>query len=263
MLNALNKRIKGMYDKEEGIEDTNDEIKGVYRGIILPFDDCDSFTNRNSNIILNFISAQCYCISTKARVPILLIAECASVKDCKKWNCNRYVDNEFASIEDFLNNFGNCSPDLNRRESLGNLKCDLGNPFGEPWSDIISKIKSRSIYSNIPSYNVKAFIPKSNDDLRQESLTMQILKLFDKIFKQNKIPLKIRTYDIIITSLNSGLIEYIPNTISIDALKKKIGNKIYLNTFFRIFFADNFEEAQKNFCESLAAYSLITFILNI
>ena len=268
MINALNKRIKGMYSKEEGIEDTNDEIKGMYRGIVLPFDDCDSFTNRNSNIILNFISDQCYCISTKARVPIRLIFECANVEDCANWNVDRenerYVDNEFASIEDFLENFGsNCGADLNRRESLGNFKCDLGNPFGEPWSDIVSKNKSRSIYSSIPSYNVKAFIAKSNDDLRQESLTMQILKIFDKIFKQNEIPLKIRTYDIIITSLNSGLIEYIPNTISIDALKKKIGNKIDFNTFFRIFFADNFEEAQKNFCESLAAYSLITYILNI
>ena len=39
MINALNKRIKGMYSKEEGIEDTNDEIKGMYRGIVLPFDD--------------------------------------------------------------------------------------------------------------------------------------------------------------------------------------------------------------------------------
>ena len=144
MINALNKRIKGMYSKEEGIEDTNDEIKGMYRGIVLPFDDCDSFTNRNSNIILNFISDQCYCISTKARVPIRLIFECANVEDCANWNVDRenerYVDNEFASIEDFLENFGsNCGADLNRRESLGNFKCDLGNPFGEPWSDIVSK----------------------------------------------------------------------------------------------------------------------------
>ena len=36
-----------------------------------------------------------------------------------------------------------------------------------------------------------------------------------------------------------------------------------LNDFFRNFFCNNFEEAQKNFVESLAGYSLITYLINI
>ncbi len=83
------------------------------------------------------------------------------------------------------------------------------------------------------------------------------------IFKKAEINLKLYPYEILVTSRNSGLIEFLPNTISIDSLKKQIPNDWNLNTFYRSFYAHNFEEAQKNFCESLAAYSLITYLLDI
>ena len=83
------------------------------------------------------------------------------------------------------------------------------------------------------------------------------------IFKKAEINLKLYPYEILVTSRKSGLIEYLPNTISIDSLKKQIPNDWNLNTFYRSFYSNNFEEAQKNFCESLAAYSLITYLLDI
>jgi len=94
-------------------------------------------------------------------------------------------------------------------------------------------------------------------------MTMQIIKRFHEIFIAAEIPLRPRPYEILITSQNSGLIEFMPNTISIDGLKKKINHSWNLNLFFRKFFANKFEEAQKNFAESLAAYSLVCYILSI
>ena len=91
---------------------------------------------------------------------------------------------------------------------------------------------------------------------------MQLIKRFQEVFKEADIPLKLRPYDILITSSTSGLIEFLPNTISIDGLKKKISSNLNLNTFYRSFFK-NFDEAQKNFVESLAAYSLIAYIMQI
>ena len=85
----------------------------------------------------------------------------------------------------------------------------------------------------------------------------------DDIFRNSEIPLKLRPYEILITSPSSGLIEFLPNTISIDALKKNLPGEWNLNIFFRNFFKNNFEEAQKNFAQSLAAYSLITYIIAI
>ena len=94
-------------------------------------------------------------------------------------------------------------------------------------------------------------------------MTMQLIKRFDEIFKAADLPLKLTPYEILITSQNSGLIEFIPNSISIDGLKKKLGEGWDLNRFFRGYFINSFEEAQKNFAESLAAYSLVSYILNI
>lgn len=137
------------------------------------------------------------------------------------------------------------------------------NPFGTKWSDSCIKIKGNSQFKNFETYSIKCFIAKANDDLRQELMTMQLIKRFDDIFKLADIPLKLRPYEILITSPSSGLIEFLPNTTSIDALKKNLSPKFDLNKFFRQFFNNNFEEAQKNFAESLAAYSLITYLINI
>lgn len=92
---------------------------------------------------------------------------------------------------------------------------------------------------------------------------MQLIKRFDDIFKEADIPLKLRPYEILITSPSSGLIEFLPNTISLDSLKKNLPLKWNLDMFFRKFFTNNFEEAQKNFAESLAAYSLVSYLINI
>ena len=56
--------------------------------------------------------------------------------------------------------------------------------------------------------------------------------------------------------------EFIPDTISIDGLKKKMNNNSLSENFF-ILFEDDFEIAQKNFLDSLAAYSLACYLLQI
>ena len=136
-----------------------------------------------------------------------------------------------------------------------------GNPFGEKWLEICEKIKIDSPFRNFPSHCIKSFIAKADDDLRQESLSMQLIKMMSNIFKKSDIPLQLRTYEIIITSRNSGLIEFIPDSISVDGLKKKTNTD--LNTFYRHFFKNHFKEAQNNFVESLAGYSLVTYLLNL
>ena len=330
-LKNLNKRIHLMYNEEEDIKLAKSVIKGLYRGIILPFDDSKSTEDEDCNLIVNLNIENSCCLSTRARVPCKIVFECVNVKDLINFD-NYYIDNieddknrnstdsgdgiienqndnnilvnDFGTVEEFLNgsfedeeekkikekkeekikeivkeiNYYNENKKEKPKEenleenirvrknseiSLADFQSEFGEIFGVRWKEITNEIKLKSNYRNFPSLQIKSFIAKANDDLRQESLTMQLIKCFSDIFKKADIPLKLKTYEIIITSANSGLIEFIPNTISIDALKKKIGYGIDLNIFFRKFFNENFEEAQKNFCESLAGYSLITYILNI
>jgi phosphatidylinositol 4-kinase len=137
------------------------------------------------------------------------------------------------------------------------------NPFGNKWGELCAKIRRSSRFRHFDTYSIKSFIIKANDDLRQELMTMQLIKRIADIFQAAEIPLKLRPYEILITSPSSGLIEFLPNTSSIDSIKKNLPLKWDLNTFFRKFFFNNFEEAQKNFTESLAAYSVICYIINI
>ena len=52
--------------------------------------------------------------------------------------------------------------------------------------------------------------------------------------------------------------------MSLDELKKKnSNNNKTLKDFFKEVFRYNFEEAQKNFIESLAGYSIVTYLLNV
>ncbi len=140
------------------------------------------------------------------------------------------------------------------------------NPFGNKWLDICIQIKMNSPFRNFKTYSINSFIAKADDDLRQELMAMQIIKRFDEIFKAAKIPLRLRPYEILITSSSSGLIEFLPNTNSIDGCKKKF-TKVHqnwdLNDFYRAFFGQSFEEAQKNFVESLAAYSITCYLMSI
>ncbi len=66
------------------------------------------------------------------------------------------------------------------------------------------------------------------------------------------------------TSSNSGFIEYIPDTCSIDYLKKKFPNSDWtLCTFFQRYYGDGFDEAQRNFAESLAGYAIFSYLFNV
>ncbi len=176
---------------------------------------------------------------------------------------NKSLNDKICSYRKSISNSVNYCGKKKKEEFLAEASPAIINPFGRNWHEIENEIKANSIYQNFESYEVKNFIAKANDDLRQELMTMQLIKRFGDIFKAAEIPLKLKPYEILITSPTSGLIEFIPNTISLDALKKKIAPISSLNVFFRQFFVTNFEEAQKNFVESLSAYCIVQHVLNI
>ena len=173
-------------------------------------------------------------------------------------------DNEHPELENNLEIENDIQQTIENQTKADDLVKQMENIFGENWLDITNEIKSKSKYKNYKSLSIESFIAKSNDDLRQEVMTMQLIKKFNLIFKNANLPLHLHPYEIVITSSQSGLIEFLPDTISVDALKKKlVENKITFNQFFRAYFKDNFEEAQKNFVESLAAYSIISYLIAI
>ena len=257
-LEEYNSNIKEMkkvisYNNDED----NDIVNLFYSGILLPFNDNENTSNEYCNIIVSFIPELSQCYNSKSRVPIKLTVECVRLYEIKK-NFNLIRDSKQYLIENLANDILLNGNNINEEKNS-----ELNNFFGKKYSDIIKEQKQKSIYSDYDTYTLKTFIYKANDDLRQEFLTLQLIKKFDMIFKSAKIPIHLFPYEIIVTSENSGIIEFIPDTLSIDQIKKKLSPKKNLNDFFREFFKENLETAQKNFCESLAGYSLICYFLDI
>ena len=89
----------------------------------------------------------------------------------------------------------------------------------------------------------------------------------DQIFKIKKLNLWLRTYEILATGPRCGLIEAVSDALSIDSIKKKMGAESKLVDYFLQQFGNSkskkFRRARDNFLSSLAAYSLVCYVLQI
>ena len=140
------------------------------------------------------------------------------------------------------------------------------NPFGE-----LMKHRKQKIYNisknKVKNWDLQSVIFKSGDDVRQEQLAMQFILLFEKIWKDAKLPLQLRPFSVVVTSPASGFVETVTNAKSISRLKYSIKNFVSLRKFFEEYFgppgSPAFQKAQKNFVESMAAYSLVCYFLQI
>lgn len=78
-----------------------------------------------------------------------------------------------------------------------------------------------------------------------------------RIWEEERVPLWIRPYKILVTSADSGLIEPILDTVSLHQVKKhsKLSLLEYFNQEYGPPTSEEFLTAQRNFVESLAGYS--------
>ncbi|OWZ14343.1 Phosphatidylinositol kinase [Phytophthora megakarya] len=152
-----------------------------------------------------------------------------------------------------------------RRQSAG------GEPpaviFKERWAEKERRIQGTSPYGNLPGWRLLPVIVKSDDDLRQEQLALQLIHQFANVFEEFQVPVFIRPYDVIAISATSGLVEAISDTISIDSLKRNDREFTTLLDFFTRHFGDpstpEFRKARANFVSSMAGYAIVCYLLQI
>lgn len=92
--------------------------------------------------------------------------------------------------------------------------------FSEPWEEKKQRIRAESPFGSNPNWQLYSVIVKSGADLRQEQLALQLISEMQRSWKAFRIPIWVYPFSIMITSDQSGLVEVIPDSISIHSLKK-------------------------------------------
>ncbi len=112
-----------------------------------------------------------------------------------------------------------------------------------------------------------SFIVKAGDDLRQEQLAIQLIKQFELIFKEEDVDVFLRPFTVMSVSSDAGLVEVMPDSVSVHSLKARTPNFSSLLDYFERAYGkketQSFRAAQRRFIRSMAGYSLVTYFLQI
>lgn len=153
--------------------------------------------------------------------------------------------------------------------------------LGEDWNTKRERIKRTSKYGHLDNWDLCSVIAKSGDDLRQEAFACQLIQAIANIWQDELLDIWVKKMRILITSPTTGLVETITNAVSIHSIKKSLTTKMLENgelnnakgeiatllDHFRYAYGDpngyRYKRAQDSFASSLAAYSLICYLLQI
>lgn len=139
----------------------------------------------------------------------------------------------------------------------------------------ISKAGSMSSSNGCTNYNgvavaTSAIIFKIGDDLRQDMLTLQIIKIVDALWRSEGLDMCMLAYSCLATGKNVGLIEVVNRAETITSIQKSGGrmatiqiDSTQLHRWIKERNHDNYDEAIRRFTHSCAGYSVLTFVLGI
>ncbi|KAF0720263.1 Aste57867_450 [Aphanomyces stellatus] len=114
---------------------------------------------------------------------------------------------------------------------------------------------------------------KHGDDLRQDLVTLQMLRLFDRIWFASQLDLRLKPYGCQSIGFHVGMIEVIPHSKTTAHIHRDYGHTYFgafmdtpIDTFLKQNLSDghaSYENAVDNFIRTCAGYCVATYVLGI
>jgi len=112
---------------------------------------------------------------------------------------------------------------------------------------------------------------KVGDDMRQDMLTIQLIRVMDSIWLENGLDLRMKTYRVTATHDQVGMVEFVTRSKTTNEIQKEYGGKFGafkkepLKEFLSQYNKDEdlFMRSVDNFIRSCAGYCVATYILGI
>ena len=128
-----------------------------------------------------------------------------------------------------------------------------------------------SVAGTAPSHTYSV-IYKKGDDLRQDQLILQMVRIMDRLLKRDGLDLRMTPYNALATSAGkdvsdaSGLLECVPNCFPLSHIIEKFRD---IRTFFSKYNPDPqssmgfYPDVLESFVKSCAGYCVVTYILGV
>jgi len=116
---------------------------------------------------------------------------------------------------------------------------------------------------------------KHGDDVRQDQLVLQMISLMDNLLKQVNLDFKFTAYKVLAFSTKDGMLEFVPNSSTIQDILKKHNNSIkdFLRTLAakpakdekepKVVDEKLYDEILDTYIKSCAGYCTVTYLLAV
>uniref|UniRef100_A0A8C7A140 Phosphatidylinositol 3-kinase C2 domain-containing subunit gamma n=1 Tax=Nothoprocta perdicaria TaxID=30464 RepID=A0A8C7A140_NOTPE len=172
---------------------------------------------------------------------------------------------ELSKLQQFFQEVKVCRLPLNPALVVQGIEADSCSYF----TSNALPLKISFINANVPSGNID-IIFKMGDDLRQDMLVLQIIRVMDSIWLQEGLDMQMIVYRCLSTGKGQGLVQMVPDATTLAKIHRKSGliGPLKENTIKKWFchhhpLESSYQEAIRNFFYSCAGWCVVTFILGV